>query len=71
MVAVCYYFRIIKSLYFQNIQYNYRAIQAIDIIHAIYKQKRSLGEDFVSSTYNELQKLSTVSYHSTILNAVL
>ncbi|MGH0804051.1 IS6 family transposase [Bacillus cereus] len=45
--------RFVKSVGFQNLRHASRTLKGIEIIHAIYKQKRSHIPDFSFSTYNE------------------
>ncbi len=50
--------RFVKSAGFQNLRHASRTIKGIEMIHAIYKRKRSSQQaNFFFSTYNELQKL--------------
>ncbi|MEB9697311.1 IS6 family transposase, partial [Bacillus cereus] len=49
--------RFTKSAGFQNLRHTSRTIKGIEIIHALYKQRRSLPKDSVFSVYNELQQL--------------
>ncbi|PET44931.1 IS6 family transposase, partial [Bacillus cereus] len=46
-----------KSAGFQNLRHASRTIKGIEIVHALYKQNRSLKPDSCFSTYSELQKL--------------
>ncbi|MEB9697619.1 IS6 family transposase, partial [Bacillus cereus] len=49
--------RFAKSAGFQNLRHTSRTIKGIEIIHALYKQRRSLQKDSAFSVYNELQQL--------------
>jgi len=53
--------RFARSLGFQSRRHASRTIKGIETLHAIYKQRRSLQSDSVSSAYNELQNLLMVS----------
>ncbi|MEW4072583.1 DDE-type integrase/transposase/recombinase, partial [Bacillus thuringiensis] len=53
--------RFAKSSGFQSIRHTSRTIKGIEMIQAIYKQRRSLELDSVFSAYNELQKLVAVA----------
>ncbi|HDR8474839.1 TPA: IS6 family transposase [Bacillus cereus] len=52
--------RFAKSAGFQSLRHASRTLKGIETIHAIYKRKRSLQQNFVFSTYNELQQLLTI-----------
>lgn len=46
----------VKSVGFQNLRYTSRTLKGIEIVNALYKQKRSLQQqNFVFPTYHELQ----------------
>lgn len=47
--------RFAKSAGFQNLRHASRTLKGIEMIHAIYKQKRSHVKDFSFSMYRELQ----------------
>lgn len=49
--------RFSQSSGFQSIRHASRTIKGIEIIQAVYKQRRSLSSDFVFSAYKELQPL--------------
>lgn len=49
--------RFVKSSGFQNHRHASRTIKGIEIIQALYKQKKSLQSDSVFSAYNDLQQL--------------
>ncbi|MGH0883220.1 MULTISPECIES: IS6 family transposase [Bacillus cereus group] len=54
--------RFAKSAGFQSIRHASRTLKGIEIVHALYKRKRSLQQpNFVFSTYNELQQLLTIA----------
>lgn len=51
-----------KSAGFQSIRHASRTLKGIETVHALYKRTRSLQQpNFVSLTYNELQKLLTIA----------
>ncbi|EEM01721.1 IS6 family transposase [Bacillus pseudomycoides] len=53
--------RLTKSSGFQNIRHASRTIKGIETLHALYKQKRNLSQDFVFSAYQELQQLMAIA----------
>ncbi|MBJ8030158.1 IS6 family transposase [Bacillus cereus group sp. N21] len=53
--------RLAKSSGFQNIRHAARTIKGIETLHALYKQKRNLSQDFVFSAYQELQQLMAIA----------
>ncbi|MGH1232955.1 IS6 family transposase, partial [Bacillus toyonensis] len=53
--------RFVKSAGFQNLRHASRTLKGIEMIHAIYKQKRSQIPDFSFSTYKGLKQLFRIS----------
>ena len=49
--------RFVKSAGFQTLRHASRTIKGIEMIQAIYKQRRNFQTNFAFSVYNELQKL--------------
>lgn len=53
--------RFVKSAGFQNLRHASHTIKRIETIHALYKRRRSLSQDFAFSTYQELQQLMMIA----------
>ncbi|OOR71216.1 hypothetical protein BLX06_31985 [Bacillus cereus] len=53
--------RFAESAGFQSIRHASRTIKGIEALHALYKRRRSLSQDFAFSSYQEVQQLMMIA----------